>query len=153
MWIYCYCLVAQLCLTLCDPMNYSLPGSSIHGISQARILEWLGNSFSRGSSWHRDWTCISCVFCFGRWILHQWATRELFSPNTSSLVKPKKGLFIFPWIWYYSIVYLVEKKGKNKRDRGRYSRESGLFWFCLLWKFRKEEEKAESFHGVSLRTF
>ena len=39
--------VAQSCLTLCDPMNYSLPGSSIHGIFQARILEWVSISFSR----------------------------------------------------------------------------------------------------------
>ena len=40
----------QSCLTLCDPMNSSLPGSSIHGIIQARILEWVASSFSRGSS-------------------------------------------------------------------------------------------------------
>ena len=46
---YC-CLVATLCPTLCDPMGCSLPGSSVHGISQARILEWATNSFSRGSS-------------------------------------------------------------------------------------------------------
>ena len=42
--------VAQSCLTLCDPMDYSLPGSSIHGIFQARVLEWVATSFSRGSS-------------------------------------------------------------------------------------------------------
>ena len=42
--------VAQLCLTVCDPMDCSLPGSFVHGISQARILEWLVISFSRGSS-------------------------------------------------------------------------------------------------------
>ena len=42
--------VAQSCLTLCDPMDYSLPGSSIHGIFQARVLEWVAVSFSRGSS-------------------------------------------------------------------------------------------------------
>ena len=42
--------VAQSCLTLCDPMDYSLPGSSIHGIFQARVLEWVATFFSRGSS-------------------------------------------------------------------------------------------------------
>ena len=42
--------VAQSCLTLCDPMAYSLPGSSVHGILQARILEWVAISFSRRSS-------------------------------------------------------------------------------------------------------
>ena len=41
-------LVAQSCLSLCDPMNYSLPGSSVHGIFQARRLEWVAISFSRG---------------------------------------------------------------------------------------------------------
>ena len=43
-------LVAQLCLTLWDPMDCSLPGSSVHGILQARILEWFAISFSKGSS-------------------------------------------------------------------------------------------------------
>ena len=47
---------------LCDPMNCSLPGSSVHGISQARILEWVTISFSRASSWPRNWTCVSCRF-------------------------------------------------------------------------------------------
>ena len=46
--------VAQLCPTLCDPMDCSPPGSSIHGILQARILEWVAISFSRGSSQPRD---------------------------------------------------------------------------------------------------
>ena len=53
--------VAQSCLTLCDPMDYSLPGSSVHGIFQARILEWVVISFSRESSQHRDWTWVSCI--------------------------------------------------------------------------------------------
>ena len=46
--------VAQLYLTLCDPMEYSLPCSSVHGIFQARVLEWVAVSFSRGSSQPRD---------------------------------------------------------------------------------------------------
>ena len=50
----CYCLVAQSCLTLCDPMDCSLPGSSVHGILQARTLEWVAFSFSRGSSRPKD---------------------------------------------------------------------------------------------------
>ena len=54
-------LVAQSCLTLCDPMDYSPPGSSVHGILQARILEWVAISFSRGSSQPRDQTGISCI--------------------------------------------------------------------------------------------
>ena len=49
----CAYLAAKFCPTLCDPMDCSLPGSSVHGILQARILEWVAISFSRGSSWSR----------------------------------------------------------------------------------------------------
>ena len=56
----------QLYLILCDPMDYSLPGSSVHGISQAKILEWVAISFSRGSSQPRDQTCVSYISCTGR---------------------------------------------------------------------------------------
>ena len=53
--------MAKLCLTLCDPMDCIPPGSSVHGISQARILERVAISFSRGSSWPRDRNHISCI--------------------------------------------------------------------------------------------
>ena len=51
--------VAQSCLTLCDPMDCNLPGSSVHGIFQVRILEWVAISSSKGSSQPRDQTCLS----------------------------------------------------------------------------------------------
>ena len=51
----------QLCLTVCDPGDCSLPGSSVHGILQARILEWVAIPFSRGFSRARDQTRISCI--------------------------------------------------------------------------------------------
>ena len=51
--------VAQSCLTLCEPMDHNLPGSSVHGIFQARVLEWVTISFSRGFSWARDRTQVS----------------------------------------------------------------------------------------------
>ena len=53
-------LVIQLCLTLCDPTGCSPPGSSVQGILQARILEWVAISFSKGSSLPRDQTQVSC---------------------------------------------------------------------------------------------
>ena len=65
------CLVTKSCPTPCP--DCSLPGSSVHRISQARALEWIAISFSSGSSWPRDQTCISCT---GRWILSHWATKE-----------------------------------------------------------------------------
>ena len=57
----------QLCPTLCNPMDYSLPGSSVHGILQARILEWVAMHSSRGSSQTRDGTPVSYVA--GRFLL------------------------------------------------------------------------------------
>ena len=53
--------IAQSYLTLCDPVDRSPPGSSVHGILQARILEWVAISFSRGSSQPRDRTKVSCI--------------------------------------------------------------------------------------------
>ena len=53
--------VAQSCLTLCDPMDCILQGSSVHGIFQAIVLEWIAISFSRGSSRPRDWTQVNCI--------------------------------------------------------------------------------------------
>ena len=62
-----------MCPTLCDPVDCSLPGSSVHGILQARILEWVAISFSGGSSRPRDRSRVSCI-AGRRFIL--WATRE-----------------------------------------------------------------------------
>ena len=72
----CMCSVAQSRLTLCHPIKCGLTASSVHGISQARILEWVVISSSRGSSWPTDWTFISCVPLLIRWILYYSATWE-----------------------------------------------------------------------------
>ena len=64
--------VAQSCL-LCNPMDCNLPGASVQGILQARVLEWVAISFSRGSSWLRDQTHVSCIA--GRFFI-SWPTRE-----------------------------------------------------------------------------
>ena len=66
-------LVAQLCLTLCNPMDCSLLGSSVHEIFQWRILEWVAVCFSKGSFWPRDQTQVS--FIAGRFFTI-WANRE-----------------------------------------------------------------------------
>ena len=75
--------VAQSCRTLCDPVDCNLPGSFVHGILQARILEWVAISFSRGSSRPRDWTRVSRLA--GR---HSnfWATREALLPPKPMLI-------------------------------------------------------------------
>ena len=61
------CSVAKSCVTLWDLMGCSPPGSSVHVISQARILEQVAISFSKESFWPRDQTCISYSSCIGRW--------------------------------------------------------------------------------------
>ena len=65
--------VAQSCPTLCNPVDCNPPSSSIHGILQEGILEWVAISFSRGSSWPRDRTQVSRIA--GR-LFNLWATRE-----------------------------------------------------------------------------
>ena len=69
------CMPSQSCPTLCDTMDCS-PGSSVHGNFQARILEWLAISSSRGSSWPRDRTHVFWVSCTSRQILYHWPTGE-----------------------------------------------------------------------------
>ena len=68
----CLSSVTQSCLTVWDSMDCSLPGSSVHGISQARILEWVAMPSCRESSWPRDWTQVSFVSYTGKWILYHW---------------------------------------------------------------------------------
>ena len=60
----------QLCQTLCNPMDHSLPAPSVHGILQTRILEWVAMPSSRGSSRPRDQTHVSYVSCIGRQVLY-----------------------------------------------------------------------------------
>ena len=99
--------VAQLCLTLCDPIDHSLPGSSAHVILQVRILEWIAIPFSRGSSWLRDWTGVSWIA--GRFFT-VWATRgaqalyklapisrSIFFPHTFPLFE--KSTQPQPWLF------------------------------------------------------
>ena len=75
------------------PMDCSPPGSSVHGISQARISEWVAIPFCRGSCQPRDRTYVSCI---GRWILYQGATREvLSSANLLCVCKSLSCVWLF----------------------------------------------------------
>ena len=67
----CMCTkLLQSCLTLYSPMDCSPPGSSVHGILQARILKWVAMPSFRGSSQPRDQTHVPCVSCIGRQVLY-----------------------------------------------------------------------------------
>ena len=98
--------VAQSCLTLFDPMDRSSPGSSVHGIFQARVLEWVAISFSRGSSQPRDWTWVS--FTAGRRFTI-WATREashVHNLEINPLLIVSFEVFFLPfWELSFHLVY------------------------------------------------
>ena len=81
-------LVAQLCPTLCDPMDDSPPGSSVYGSLQVRILAWVAIPFSRGSSPPRDWTQLSCVE--GRFSTIG-VTREGLACSSYPWIQPKRS--------------------------------------------------------------
>ena len=116
-WVAVIVSVAQLCLTLCDPVDCSPPGSSIHGISQAKILEWVAISFSRGSSRPRDQTQASCI---GRQIVYHRATwealkiRAAYYIHTFSQTANQKLIYVL-MLKDFSDVIKVPNQLTNKR--------------------------------------
>ena len=84
----CVCLTTQMCSTLSSPMDCSSPGFSVHGISQARILEWVAIFYFRRSSQPRNWTPVDSI---GRWTLNHWAIWEISFLFFGILVKTKKA--------------------------------------------------------------
>ena len=92
LWGYLHALLLQSCPTLCDPMDCSPLGSFVHGILQARILEWVAIPFSRRSSLIQSW-----------WILYHWGTRNTsaWSWNSNTLATSCKELTNCkrPWCW------------------------------------------------------
>ena len=87
----CVCVCTQSRLILCGSMDCILPGPSVYGIFQARILEWVAVSSSRGSFQRRDCTQVSCVSCIGSRIFYHWATEKPWS-----LEFPKRKLQCHP---------------------------------------------------------
>ena len=114
-------LVAQLCPTLCNPMDCSPPGSSVHRLSKKKILEWVAIPFSRGSSWLRDRTWVSCIA--GRFLTKSWhsqtkrllrilvyltACQILAIKVETKLSKPRKN------IWEEQVEHLHFKDTRRK---------------------------------------
>ena len=99
----------------CGPTHCSLPGSSVHGIFQSRILEWIAISFSRGSSKTSDRTHIPCVSCNGWRVLYLCITRE---PQTSPCSVPNEIWFLretenFRAFWSYGLTDRPTTRGQN----------------------------------------
>ena len=125
--------VTQSCPTLCDPVDCSPPGFFVHGILQARILEWVTISFSRGSSWSRDQTQVSRIGGRG---FNLWATREAW-PRQHDKKKQRhyfarKGPssqsygFSSSHVWMWELDYKEMGALKN-----------GCFWLVMLEKTRE----------------
>ena len=113
------CVPAQLCLTLCNPTDCTPPGSSNHRILQARILGLVAVPSSRGPSWPRDWTCISCTaggfhtakpsgklvsIWVSKHLLNKPLLFDLFMNCLPTLSSPKPSSsissFVFGWRWW-----------------------------------------------------
>ena len=96
-----YVLSHSVMSSSCESIDCSLPGSSLHGILQARMPEWVAISFSRGSSWPRDWTQVSCIA--GR-LFTDWAMREAQSSHHVQLTQGEGKLHllkgrVFKTVW------------------------------------------------------
>ena len=88
------------CPILCNPLDCSPQGFSVHGIFQA-ILAWVAISFSRGSSWPRNWTRVSCVSCIDRWILYPLSHQGSSLINILYIKNAKRS------VWVCAVQYLV----------------------------------------------
>ena len=135
--------VAQSCPTLCDPMDCSPPGSSVHGILQARILKWVAIPFSKGSSQPRDWTQVSRT-TGGSFTI--WATREALHEVTEKLksyplicLAPNDGvLFLFSigqgkeWAFENLFLSLTMTSGNSWQCMTSPLRLLNFFYYFLL---------------------
>ena len=92
-WTYRWWLSHWVMSDSCDPMDCSLPGSSVHGILQSKMLEWVAISFSRGSSWPRNWTQ---VFCNAGRFFTNWATKEALWARRFSVNICRWSFQVFP---------------------------------------------------------
>ena len=129
-------LVAQLCPTLCNSMNCSLPGSSIHGILQARILEWVATPCSRGSSQPRDWTQVSWIA--GRFfycLRHREDQYTLYMYN----------------IIYNNIFLLLIIQILILQDFGSTFPSDSPWIFWVIIKIFQEREESVMFHGLLIK--
>ena len=103
----CVCVCAQLGLTLWDSVDCSLIGSSVHGMLQARILEWVAIASSRAPSQPRDWARVSYVSCTGRWTLYHWATWE--ATKVTGILKGILCYFVIVLVLFiYIYIYPVK---------------------------------------------
>ena len=110
----------QSSTALCNTMDYSLPGSSVHGILQARILERVAMPSSRGSSRPRDRTQVSCVSCPGRQVLTTSAAWEAHSnlSKFTGLVTSRVRLLMWFFLKLTCTLNLLQQTTQGQRPDG-----------------------------------
>ena len=106
----------QSCLTLCDPIDCNPPGSSLHGVLQARTLEWVAMPFSRESSPPRDQTHISYICCIGR---------QVFITSTTCEASGIDQKIINVWLRLKDLLELTKKKEKKVLIIGDWNTKTG----------------------------
>ena len=129
--------VAQSCPTLCDPMDCSLSGSSIHGFPQARVLEWIAISFSRGSSQPRNRTWVSCIA--GRHFYHltqcsNYCTIALISHTSKVMLKILQAR-----LQQYMNRELTDVQAGFRKGRGGRDQIANICW--IIKKAREFQKK------------
>ena len=126
-------LAAQSCLTLCNPTDCSPPGSSVRGILQARILQWVAIPFSGGSSWHRDGTWVSCtagrfftIWATGKSLIDEWRNQTQY------------------YLWHHIIILSHVKEWSvdrscnmgETRKHAKWDTKGYVLWFLLYEIYR-----------------
>ena len=135
------------CLTLCNPMDRSLPGSSVHVILQARILEWAAMPSSRGSSWPSDWTQVSCGSCMaGRFFTVEPAGKSLYGCESWTIKKTEwqriDAFEVWCWRSLLRVTWRARRSSQSilKEISPEYSLEEVMlklnlqYFGHLLWK-------------------
>ena len=111
--LVCSCLVAKSCLILATPWTVARQAPSLHGILQARILEWVAISFSRGTSWSRNWTQISriagrCFTYWAMWDIFHWRHTHIQQISFRTItIWHSASLLLIKWRWIIIKVFIL----------------------------------------------
>ena len=134
------CSVAQWCLTLCDPLDCSLAGSSGHGTLQTRIMEWI--SFSGGSSQPRCWTSVSCIAgrLFTHWAIWEntkisWEEKKKKEFSLLSVIRKEQLKNKTIWVFFFVFYNIWAKFSWEVRDVLLLFHESLMFAFINQFLF------------------
>ena len=138
----CVCMCTQSCPTVCNLMDCNPPGSSVHGIFQARNLEWVVISFPRWSFQPRDRNSVSCIPCTGRQSLHH--LHHLGNPQEKAAIwyektdtHPKFQWWKLILLAFHHLMFSKEKKDTSKQKSHQSNKSpfvlSKFFWLIHLY--------------------